>query len=314
MVKRMPWPSNDPQQSKASLMRLRLQHRDALFGLALTLPALAFLAVFLAKPLLETVLLSFQSSSLLEPDQPAEFVGLSNWQSVLTGSTFPSDLRNTVVLAVASTVLQIVLGLAVALLLNQAFKLRRIVRSAVVLPWAMPTIAAAFAFRWMFDSSFGAVNSALGLAGIGSVPWLGTPVTAMATLVVAVVWKGLPFVILVFLASLQTVPKELYEAAQVDGASKWREFLHVTLPHMRFVIAIVLVLRVIWTFNWFDMTWLLTGGGPGTSTRTLPLDVYIQAFRNFDVGTASTYATFMAGVLMIFALVFLRLTTRKEDK
>lgn len=295
-------------------MRLRQQDRQSLLGYMLILPTFVFLGIFMLRPLIQTVLYSFQKRSLLNPNAPTHYVGLSNWRRLFDNSSFFPDLRNTIVLSVSSTVIQIVLGLAIALMLNRKFPLRSWVRAVAILPWAMPTIAAAFVFRWIFDASFGTANTILGYIGIAPVAWLGSSTSAMISLIVVHVWKGLPFVILVFLAALQGVPMEQYEAARVDGASKWIEFRYVTLPSIRFVITIVFVLRIIWTFNWFDLTFMLTGGGPGTSTMTLPLDVYTQAFRNYDVGMASTFATFMSLVLLIFAIWFLRLNRKAQGE
>jgi ABC-type sugar transport system permease subunit len=295
-------------------MRLRQKDRQSLLGYVLILPTFIFLGIFMLRPLIETVLYSFQKRSLLNPDAPTQYVGLSNWRKLFGNSSFFPDLRNTIVLSVASTVTQILLGLAIALMLNRRFPLRSWVRAIAILPWAMPTIAAAFVFRWIFDASFGTANTILNQMGIEPIAWLGTPTLAMFSLILVHVWKGLPFVILVFLAALQSVPIEQYEAARVDGASKWIEFRFITLPSIRFVVTIIFVLRIIWTFNWFDLTFMLTGGGPGTSTMTLPLDVYTQAFRNYDVGMASTFAAFMSLVLLIFAIWFLRLNRKAQGE
>jgi len=124
------------------------------------------------------------------------------------------------------------------------------------------------------------------------------------------IWKGLPFVILVFLAALQTLPHDTQEAARVDGAGYWQEMRYIVLPQLRYIIAITFILRFIWTFNWFDLTYLLTGGGPGSATMTLPISVYITAFRTFQLGQSAAYATMIAVVLMVLTVVFLRLTAR----
>jgi multiple sugar transport system permease protein len=193
--------------------------------------------------------------------------------------------------------------------------MRHLLRAAVLLPWAMPTIVAAFVFRWLFDASFGPVNSLLDSVGIVSsahpIAWLGSPDTALLTVIGVHIWKGLPFVILVFLAALQALPRDLKDAAAVDGAGYWQEVRHITLPQLRYIIAIVFLLRFIWTFNWFDLTYLLTGGGPGSATMTLPIQVYITAFRTYQLGLSAAYATMIAAVLMVVTVVWLRLTTRE---
>ncbi len=287
--------------------------RGSLFGFALFLPALVVFLLFAARPVAETIVTSFLRRDLTQPELGTPFVGLANYAQLLSLSSFWATVTNTMTLSIASAVAQILLGFGVALLLNEAFRLRWLLRAAVILPWAMPTVVAAFVFRWLFDASFGPVNAILEAVGIVSQPiaWLGSPSTALLTVIVAHVWKGLPFVILVFLAALQTLPREVHDAAQVDGAGYWRELRHITLPQLRYIIAITLILRFIWTFNWFDLTYLLTGGGPGGATMTLPVQVYITAFRTFQLGLSSAYATMIAVVLMVLTVAFLRLTIRE---
>jgi len=288
--------------------------RDSLFGLALFTPALVVFLVFAARPVAETIVTSFSRKDLTQPELGTPFVGLGNYAQLLSLSTFWPTVINSVVLAASSAVAQIVLGFGVALLLNQAFRFRMLVRASVLLPWAMPTVVAAFVFRWLFDASFGPINAILEGLGLVSQPiaWLGSPSTALLTVITVHIWKGIPFVILVFLAALQTLSKELHDAAQVDGAGYWQELRHVTLPQLRYIIAIALILRFIWTFNWFDLTYLLTGGGPGDSTMTLPIQVYITAFRTFQLGLSSAYATMIALVLMTMTVTFLWLVTREK--
>lgn len=288
--------------------------RGSLFGFALVLPALLVFLVFAARPVAETIATSFFRRDLTQPELGTPFVGLANYAQLFSLSTFWATVTNTVVLSTASAIAQIGLGLGVALLLNEAFRLRWLLRAAVILPWAMPTVVAAFVFRWLFDASFGPVNAILEAIGLVAQPiaWLGSPDTALLTVIIAHVWKGIPFVILVFLAALQTVPRELHDAAQVDGAGYWSELRHITLPQLRYIIAITLILRFIWTFNWFDFTYLLTGGGPGQATMTLPIQVYFTAFRTFQLGLSSAYATLIAAVLMVLTVGFLRLTIREQ--
>jgi multiple sugar transport system permease protein len=291
-----------------------VRFRNALFGFSITIPALAVLGALTAYPLVQTIVLSFYRRELTRPDLGTTFVGFHNFTTIFHLSTFQRTVLNSLLIAGTTTALQILIGFGIALLLNGTFPLRRLMRAAVVLPWAMPTIAAAFVFRWLFDPTFGPINTVLqGLGIIGEpVTWLANGGTALGVVIAAHVWKGIPFVILVFLAGLQSAPRELYEAARVDGANVWQELRFVTLPHMRALIVITLVLRFIWTFNWFDLTFLLTGGGPAGDTRTLPLEVYITAFRTFQLGLASAYAVFMAVLLLVFTLVALRLGWQRE--
>jgi ABC-type sugar transport system permease subunit len=288
--------------------------QDRLFGFALFAPALVFFLLLVVGPVVETLATSVLRKDLTRPELGTPFVGFANYANLLSLSTFWSTVGNSVILAGSSTAIQIVLGLAIALLLNEKFHFRLLVRAAILLPWAMPTIVAAFVFRWLFDTSFGPVNAALDALGLIHEPiaWLGSSSTALPTVIAAHVWKGVPFVVLVFLAALQALARELHEAARVDGAGYWSELWYVTLPQLRYVISLVFVLRFIWTFNWFDLTYLLTGGGPGSATMTLPIQVYITAFRTYQLGLSSAYATVIAVVLLAFAVLFMRLANRER--
>jgi len=279
----------------------------------LVTPALLVFLVLAAKPVVDTLLLSVHRQDLRRPELGEPFVGLDNYLQLMGLSTFWPTVVNSMVLSLSSAVAQIILGFGCALLLGRAFRLRALLRAAVLLPWAMPTIVAAFVFRWMFDASFGPINAVLDSLGVISQPiaWLGSPDTALLTVVIVHIWKGLPFVILVFLAALQTLPHDTQEAARVDGAGYWQEMRYIVLPQLRYIIAITFILRFIWTFNWFDLTYLLTGGGPGSATMTLPISVYITAFRTFQLGQSAAYATMIAVVLMVLTLAFLRLTARE---
>ena len=289
--------------------------RDRLFALALCAPALVLFLLLAVRPVVETLATSFVRKDLTRPEIGSPFVGFANYGEVLALSTFWPTVANSTILALTSATVQIVIGLGIALLLAQRFALRTLVRASVLLPWAMPTVVAAFVFRWVFDPSFGPVNEALEFLGLVNRPigWLASPTSALPTVIVAHIWKGLPFVILVFLAAIQTLSPELHDAARVDGAGYWRELWHVVLPQLRYVMAIAFILRFIWIFNWFDLTYLLTGGGPGNATMTLPIQVYITAFRTYQLGLSSAYASIIAIVLMVFAGVFLWLATRERS-
>jgi multiple sugar transport system permease protein len=265
---------------------------------------------------LDTLLTSLFRRDLTHPELGQPFVGLDNYTTLIGLSTFWPTVINSFVLSISSAVAQIILGFGAALLLDRAFRGRRLVRAAVLLPWAMPTSVAAFVFRWMFDASFGPINAILDGVGLADQPiaWLGSPDTALATVTFVHIWKGIPFVILVFLAGLQTLPRDLHDAASVDGAGYWSELRWITLPQLRYIVAITFILRFVWTFNWFDLTYLLTGGGPGSATMTLPIAVYITAFRTYQLGQSAAYATMIAIVLMVVTVVFLRLTTRSDHR
>jgi multiple sugar transport system permease protein len=219
---------------------------------------------------------------------------------------FWGSLITTLIWTVSTLALQIVLGVAVALLLNENVWFRPLARSLVLFPYFVSTVVAVLVWRWVLNDLYGIVNHALIASGIVSVPldWLGAMPNAMLTIIFVGAWKFLPFVVIAVLARLQTIPAHLYEAAALDGAGVFGRFLDVTLPQLREVLTIVILLRTIWDFKEFDLIYLLTGGGPLNGTRTLPLIVYQQAFGLNQLGLAATYAVVMMVVMLAFMLAY----------
>ena len=204
----------------------------------------------------------------------------------------------TILWTVGTLTLQIVVGVAMALLLNLNFYFRSLARSLVLFPYFVSTVVAVLVWRWMFNDVYGILNRALIVSGISDMPldWLGSMPNAMISVILVGAWKYFPFVVIAVLARLQTIPDELYEAARIDGAGAWARFWDVTLPQLREVLVVIVLLRTIWDFKEFDLIYLLTGGGPVTSTETLPLLVYKQAFGMNAMGRASTYAI---GIMLV---------------
>jgi multiple sugar transport system permease protein len=291
------------------------RRQDQWLGVLLVLPVVLFVVVFVLGPLFSTLVLSFYSRRLTAPNQPSIFVGLRNYRYIFGQGIVQPALFNSIFISAATVLIQFVIGMAIALLLNRQFAGRGAVRATFIMAWGVPTIAAAFVFRWLFDATYGAINKVLlDLHVISAgVPWLGEAHTALFTVIMANTWKGLPYPVLIFLAGLQLIPQEIRDAARIDGAGWWQEFLTVTMPHLRFVTIIFIVLRFIWSFNAFDLVYLLTGGGPAGATMVLPVQIYIEAFRTFDVGVASALGTVMAVTLIAFTVVFLRVATVRED-
>jgi multiple sugar transport system permease protein len=291
-----------------------LKRAERRLGLLYVAPSVLLIAAVVLYPLLETVRLSFTNRDFLKPASGA-WVGLANYQWLWGQERFWFAFRNSIVLTAAAVAAEVVIAVAVALLLNRAFAGRALVRGSFILPWAIPAFVAAFAWRWMLDPTFGVANHALrslGLTGVG-IPFLSDPALALPTVIVAHIWKGLPWVVLVVLAGLQLIPREIQESARIDGAAAWQEFWHITLPHLRFVLVIVVVLRTIWTFNWFDLTYLLAGGSMVTNTLILPIEVYSLGFVGFKLGRAAAVAGVMVLFLAGFMALFLRVMTRREE-
>jgi multiple sugar transport system permease protein len=203
--------------------------------------------------------------------------------------------------------LQVVLGIGIAMILNQSFFGQSIARGVMILPYLLPTVVACLTFEWLLDGSYGLVKSALAGSGIKMFDWSESRWSATGTIVLVSVWIWTPFVVTCVLAGLQSIPRQLYEAAKVDGAGPWSRFWHVTIPGLKPVLTVVVLLRGIWMFNKFDVVWLLTKGGPVNSTETLPVLAYRKAFQAFDVGGGAAVATISFAMLSIVILIYLRL-------
>lgn len=289
-------------------MSVSLRTRERALGLALVAPALIVLGLVVVYPTLLNGWMSISDASVIKPIAESQFVGTKNFIEVLESRQFWTSLMISVLITVAAVVLEVVIALPVALLLNVPMRGRGLFRSMILLPWAMPTVVAAFIWVWMLHPQYGTLNIVLESLGLirGGIPWLANAGTAVLSVIVAYVWKGLPWVVLVVLAGLQTVDSSLREAARIDGASSWQEFWHVVLPGLRPVLYIVVVLRIIWTFNWFDFAYLLTGGGPNGATRVLPISVYNSAFVEFEWGRAAALGVLMALILTVLVIVYVR--------
>ena len=268
----------------------------------LSIGALATL-ILIVGPALYAISLSFyeQQSLTSEP----VWVGLANYARVLASAEFWNALWNGFVYAMAAIVLQVALGIGFALLLQQPFRGRALLRGLAFLPYLLPTVVAVLTFKWMIDGSLGIVTIVLDTLGLPPIYWFETEAAAMVSVILVSVWLWTPFVTTTFLAGLQTVPVQLYEAARVDGAGPIRRFFHVTLPALRPILIVIILLRGVWMFNKFDIIWLTTGGGPLGATEHLPVLAYRQAFTLFDLGSGAAIATlsFLA-LLMIVTLYF----------
>ncbi|MBI2939463.1 MAG: sugar ABC transporter permease [Chloroflexi bacterium] len=300
----------------ASRFRPRLKTSESLLGILLMLPAVVSVAFLLLYPLVDTLRLSFFYQNLARPDRGTPFVGLDNFIWLAQYELFWKALTNSVVLVVGTVGIELMLGLGIASLLNLDYRGRFIVRWSFIMPWVVPTFVAAFAWQWILHPQFGSFNHflvAIGLAREG-VSILGNPRLAMIGVIVVTVWKRLPWVVLVLLAGLQTIPNELREAAKVDGANRWQEFWHITLPGLRFVISMVVLLRTIWTFNDFDLVFLLTAGGPNDATLVLPVLLQNVAFVGQNLGRAAALGFVMFIVLAGLTVAWLKSYSREVER
>ena len=290
----------------------RLELSDRQLGVLFLLPFAGVSALLVIYPALEAVRLAFYSKLPFRPT--FTFVGFDNFRYLGADPVFWAAARQAVVWTGASIVLQTVLGVAIALLLNQAVRGINVFRGLLLFPYMVPTVVIALVWRWMFNPEQGVVNAWLLGAGLVAEPvyWLSDPAWAMASTILLNVWKFTPFVVICVLARLQTIPPELDEAAQVDGAGPWRRFRQVTLPQLRVVLAVVVVFRTIWTFNKFEEIYLLTRGGPGTSTFNLAVYAFEQATANLKLGVAAATGVVMLVFLFAGSVLYLRLVRQEE--
>jgi arabinogalactan oligomer/maltooligosaccharide transport system permease protein len=243
-----------------------------------------------------------------------EFVGLSNYTAIVTSAEFLSRLGWTVTWTVVCVVLHYGLGLGLALLLNRPMRLRSFYRLLLVLPWAVPAFVSAFVWRFLLNGEFGVVNAMLRAVGLAGISWLDDPFWAKVSVITVNVWLGVPFMMLALLGGLQAIPRELYEAAEVDGASPWQRFRNITLPGLRPVSSTVVLLGTIWTFNQFPVIFLVTRGGPGGSSEILVTYAYRQAFegiRNYS-GSAA-WGVLILALLIVMAVVYRRSLRRAGE-
>jgi ABC-type sugar transport system permease subunit len=288
--------------------RPRRRAGEGWFALLLLLPAVIVVFGVVLYPVTRTLVISlFEVTSTMPGDYP--FVGLDNYTRVFADSAFYSVLGHTVYFTVVSTALELVLGIAVALLLNAPLRARWLWRSIVVLPWALPTIVNGAMWRWIYNGQYGALNGLLATLGISDSPtqWLGSPFLALNMVIVADVWKNTSIVVFFILAGLQTIPEELYEAARIDGAGRWQSFRHLTLRLLTPAIAVVLILRTIEAFKVFDIIYVMTGGGPASGTQTVAFYTYQQAFSNQLFGYGSALAYLIVLVVFMLAMGYLRI-------
>ncbi len=289
--------------------------REGLLGWVLALPAILVLGTFIVYPFFVGIWLSLSNETVANAGQ---FVGLQNFVSAAASQIFQITVRNTLVYTVVTVAFKAALGLALALLMNQAIRGKNLIRAALLLPWIVPTVLSTIAWKWLFDSTYSVSNwvmvntgfaqaiaptfvgkaLAIGPRGIN---WLGDGTWAMIAIIVANIWRGVPFFAISLLAGLQTISQELYEAAAIDGASAWQRFRHVTLPLVQPVLLVVLLFSVIWTISDFQLVYVLTGGGPANSTHLFGTLAYQIALRAGQLGEGAAVSLYMFPLL--FAIV-----------
>ncbi|NEO82855.1 MAG: sugar ABC transporter permease [Spirulina sp. SIO3F2] len=279
-----------------------IRQREQRTGWLLILPALLVLALVFAYPILRAFWLSLFTQNL-GTQLLAEFSGLSNYGRLLGDGRFWQSLWNTTVFTSASIIIELTLGLVFALVLHQSFRGRGLIRTVVLIPWALPTAVMGLAWAWIFNDQYGIVNSILSGLGLISenITWLGEPTLAMLTLVFADVWKTTPFVAILLLAGLQSISDDLYEAHAIDGATPWQSFQQITLPLLTPQILIALLFRFAQSFGVFDLVQVMTGGGPAGATEMVSIYIYatVRRYLDFGYGAALVVVTFLLLILAV---------------
>jgi multiple sugar transport system permease protein len=293
-----------------SQLRYNRRLRRALTIVALLLPAVGLRLFTAVYPYVQSVRLSFYDYNPAFP--PRRYVGLDNYQRIFDDIAIRSSIGFTLLFVVASTLLQLVLGLMVALLLNRAFAGRGIVRAINLVPWAIPMVVVAVGFRWMFDTQYGIFNDLLDRTTGANVAWLIGYWPARIAVIATNVWKSTTFLGIVFLAALQGIPQDIYEAGRVDGTNRFSAFFGLTLPLLMPQVVTIGLFMLVWQLASFDLIFAMTGGGPGYATQVLAYSIYQVAFTGLNYGYASAISIVLFGVVALTSAVMLLVYRRVE--
>ncbi|MEU2249673.1 sugar ABC transporter permease [Streptomyces sp. NPDC019224] len=293
--------------------RVRRRRRLAQWGFIA--PAVIFMALFFGYPLVRNIVMSFQDyspSTFFTGESP--FNGTDNWSNVFNDELFGKALWHTILFTIGSLIGQFCIGLGLAVFFNRRFPLNGVLRSLILLPWLVPMVVSGVVWRRILDQDTGVLNSFLGTVGLGGdTPWLTSTNMALISVILVNIWIGIPFNMVILYGGLQEVPKELYEAASLDGASAWRTFRSITLPMLRPVITVVLVLGFMSTVKILDLILALTDGGPADSTQTLGTLTYQNSFVQLDFGAGAVVGNILILISAVFAVFYLR-ANRNEGK
>lgn len=290
------------------------QFGEETFAYILNAPAIFLILFLVAYPVINSFWVSLHDYSLRRP-KVFKFVGLGNYLEIMQTDLFWTSLRVTVIFTIGTTLAVIVMSLALALVANEPIKGRGFLRMLILLPWAVPGVVNALMWKWIFNPSVGVLNGLFVELGLidNYRSWLMDAGTMYPAIILANLWNNLPFATIVFLAALQAIPQDLYDAALVDRAGLWKRFRHVTLPWLIHPILIVLILQTMGGLRLFDIIYLLTGGGPGYATTTIGFASFQTAFYNLDFGVGNAYSYIIAFITLILAALYMRLLYKKGE-
>lgn len=288
--------------------------RRLLVGYCYLLPAAICMLATVVVPIILAVKMSLYNDVLYKP-QDYRFIGLGNYLRLVEDPVFWLTLWNSIVWVFGSVGLQFVAGFAAALLLHQPFWGRALLRTLTLLPWIIPGVVVGLIWEWLYQPNYGVINDLLMRAGWmhERVAWLSSPDLAMPAVVFTNIWRGIPFFAIMLLAGLQAIPGELYEAAHVDGAGVLSRFWHITLPLLRPIIVVATATRIIWTFNYADLIFVMTGGGPANATQITSTYTLMQAYSSLDFGYAGALSVVLLLVMLAFTAAYLRITRGVEE-
>ena len=276
-------------------------------------PAMLVLAVIILYPMLFNAQISLHNTRLISEDL-GEFVRFENYQRILRDDDFWHSLRVSLVFTVSTVVISFALGFGIALAMNEIGRARPILLALMMIPWVISPVITAYAWRWLFNDEFGFLNKVLRDLGIvdHNVTWLAKPDTAVAAVIIASVWRFIPYMMIMMLAGLQSIPRELYEAAELDGAGMLAKFRDVTISELRYIIAVIVMFASIWTFNDFTLPYIMTQGGPSGATNVLPIEVYRTAFDALRFGRGAALAMVILLILLFASVIYVRRLLREE--
>lgn len=289
--------------------------RDDVAKIMFVVPAAIYVVLFFGYPIVKNLTMSLQdytTKTFFTGEAP--WVGLSNYVEAITSNLFGPSIVNTALFTVGSLAGQFAIGLGLAVFFQKKFPLSGVMRALLLLPWLLPLIVASATWRSILDQDSGILNRFLGVFGVDPIPWLTSPDVALLAVIIVNIWVGIPFNVTLLYGGLQDIPEELYEAASLDGATGWKAFWHITLPNLRAVIGVTLVLGVVYTLKVLDVILGLTGGGPANATQTIAIRSYQTSFVDFEFGVGAAFSNILILISLAFAIVYLRSTRRAADE
>lgn len=286
--------------------------KKSIWPYLLVAPAVLIIFCVVFVPVLNAIIMSFQNYDLRRPKEIA-FSGLANYLTAFSDKLFWGALVRTLIWVIAGVGFQFLFGFIMALLLNQGFRGQGVIRAVSMIPWVTPGVLIGLMWRWIYDGNFGVLNDLLLKAHLitDKIPFLSQVSTAFPSVIVTIIWQGIPFFALMLLAALQGVPLELYEAAKIDGATSWKSLVYVTIPSIKNTIYVTGLLRIIWVANSVDVIFNMTEGGPAYSTQTLSVYIYNKA-NALNLGYASAMAILLAALMLIVVIPYLKMNFKEE--